>query len=324
MQSLPTDFDVATLTGAVTGEWGVAVASTAHAPVGFGSHHWVVTDPSGGRWFATVDDLRTARLTEAEPVDDAFQRLRRALDTARALRDTGAAFVVAPVPSAGGRSVVRLGEAWAVALYPYVEGDSFRWDSWAGDEHRRAVLDMVVGVHGAPAHVRDKAGTDDLGVPHRDAVEAGIAGVPAAGDGPYAERTAALLRANAGRIAAWFAAYDRRAATVPRDRDVLTHGETHPANSMRTADGWRLIDWDTALVAPPERDLWMLGDEMTDAYAAATGVVARPETIETYRRWWDVADFAVGVARFRAPHTGGEDDDSTWAIISRLADRLRG
>jgi Phosphotransferase enzyme family len=322
VQSLPTDFDETALAAALTREWGVAVSSLTHAPVGFGSHHWVATDPAGGRWFVTVDDLRVTRKADSESPAAAFGRLRRALDTARALRDTGAKFVVAPIPTAGGDPVVRLGDVWAAAVYPHVEGDSFAWDDWTGEEHRRGVLDMVVGVHAAPPAVRDLADLDDLAVPHRDAVEAGLAGQPPAGDGPYAARTAALLTANAEAIAAWFAGYDRMAAAVAHDRDVLTHGETHPGNSMRTADGWRLIDWDTALVAPPERDLWLLGEEMTAAYATATGVVARPETIETYRRWWDVADLAVAVARFRGPHTGGEDDDSTWAIIERLVREL--
>ena len=322
MQSLPTDFDTDSLSAALTREWGLAVASLTHAPVGFGSHHWVATDPAGGRWFVTVDDLRKTRNADAEPLDAAFGRLRRALDTARALRDSGAKFVVAPVPTAGGHPVVRLGDEWAAAVYPHVEGRGFAWDDWSDEAHRRGVLEMVIGVHAAPPDVRARAGMDDLSVPHRDAVEAALAGIPPTGDGPYAARTAALLTEKAQAIAAWFADYDRMAAAVPRDRDVLTHGETHPGNSMLTADGWRLIDWDTALVAPPERDLWMLGEQTTAAYATVTGVVARPETIETYRRWWDVADFAVSVARFRAPHTGGEDDDSTWAIIERLGAEL--
>ncbi|WP_432843998.1 phosphotransferase family protein [Dactylosporangium sp. CA-092794] len=45
--------------------------------------------------------------------------------------------------------------------------------------------------------------------------------------------------------------------SVPADPPglVLTHGEPHPGNTMRTGGGWLLIDWDTALLAAPERDL---------------------------------------------------------------------
>ena len=73
------------------------------------------------------------------------------------------------------------------------------------------------------------------------------------------------------------ARYDDLAA-LSRSRSssaVLTHGEPHPGNSMLTSGGWLLIDWDTALLAPPERDLWILdpGDgSILGAYAEATGV----------------------------------------------------
>ena len=317
MQSLPDDFDTGELTAALTREWGVAVARLDHAPVGFGSHHWIARDPSGGRWFVTVDDLEIGRFAAAETHDDAYARLGRALAAARALRQTGAGFVVAPVPTAGGRPVVRLGPRWAVAVYPHVEGTSFRWDEWTGDDHRHGVLDMVVGVHAASPVVREQAGVDDLSVPRRDAVAAALTGPPT-GDGPYAGRTAALLAEHADQVAARYARYDERTAGVDRSRDVLTHGEPHPANSMRTAAGWRLIDWDTALIAPPERDLWLLGDQMTDAYARATGTDPRPEVLALYREWWDLADLAIGVARFRGVHHGGQDDLDTWQIIERV------
>lgn len=323
MQSLPDDFDTDTLAAALTREWGVAVAELAHAPVGFGSHHWIATDPAGGRWFVTVDDLELGRFAVAETHDDAFRRLFRALSTARALRDSGAGFVVAPVPTAGGEAVVRLGPRWAAAVYPHVDGESFGWQDWAGDGHRQGVLDMVVGVHAAPPAVREKAGVDDLSVPRRDAVEAALAGEPAAGDGPYAAPTAALLGEHADEIAAWFASYDERTAGVDRHGDVLTHGEPHPANSMRTPGGWRLIDWDTALIAPPERDLWMLGPSAAEAYTRATGTPVRPAVLELYRQWWDLADLAISVARFRGRHVGGADDDAVWEIIQGLVGRLR-
>lgn len=94
---------------------------------------------------------------------------------------------------------------------------------------------------------------------------------------------------------------------------------------MRAADGWRLIDWETALVAPPERDLWNLdpGDgSVLGAYARATGVTPLPSMLELYRIRWDLADIAVDVGRFRRPHTGTADDEKSWDILSRLLAHL--
>jgi hypothetical protein len=60
-----------------------------HAPVGFGSHHWVATAASGARRFVTVDEVGDAR----------FERLAQALLAARTLHDAaGLGWVVGPVP----------------------------------------------------------------------------------------------------------------------------------------------------------------------------------------------------------------------------------
>jgi len=105
---------------------------------------------------------------------------------------------------------------------------------------------------------------------------------------------------------------------------VLTHGEPHPGNTMLTADGWRLIDWDTALIAPPERDLWTLdlGDGSgLGAYTAVTGVTPVPELLELYRVGWDVRDMACCAAGLMRPHTGNEDDEKSWKVLNELIRR---
>ena len=74
---------------------------------------------------------------------------------------------------------------------------------------------------------------------------------------------------------------------------------------MLTPGGWVLIDWDTALAAPPERDLWSLdpGDgSILDAYAGLTGVTPQSAMLDLYRLRWDIADIAADVSRFRRPH----------------------
>jgi spectinomycin phosphotransferase/16S rRNA (guanine(1405)-N(7))-methyltransferase len=181
---------------------------------------------------------------------------------------------------------------------------------------------MVRDVHAAPSQVVARAMADDHGVPHRDVLELALGGAAPAGTGPYAQRSADLIADHADAVRGLLTRYDRLVAGADHDRAVLTHGEPHAGNTMRTPAGWRLIDWETALVAPPERDLWHLGPQMQHAYATATGVAVLPEMLELYRLRWEIADLAVGVDRFALPHDGNADDDASWAIVERIVTGL--
>jgi aminoglycoside phosphotransferase (APT) family kinase protein len=309
--SPPGDLAVQTLTDELTRQWGVVVASAQYRAVGFGSHHWAVTDPAGAGWFVTVDELLTTN-----PADE-FERLRRALGTARALRATGAAFVLAPVPTAGDDPVVRLADRYAASLFPLVDGESFEFGEYAEGDHRDAVLDMLVRVHSAPRTVGRRATQDDLAVPHRGSLEAALEGDVVAECGPYAERAARMLGDHARPVRGLLARYDALVAGADRGRAVLTHGEPHPGNTMRTKDGWLLIDWDTARIAPPERDLWLLGGDL-DAYTDTTGIEVLPEMLTLFKLRWDIAELAIEVDRFRRPHTGDPNDEEGWQILQSV------
>src|SRR5262249_17301463 len=151
-------------------------------------------------------------------------------------------------------------DQFGIALYPFVDGESFEWGDFSTPEHRHAVLDLVIAVHTAPESVRHQAFADDFGIPGRDEVEKALGERPDPTRdmpecGPYARDTTALLHGNATAVSKELARYDALVAEgrgYP-SRAVLTHGEPHRGNTMRTTDGWKLIDWDTALVAPPER-----------------------------------------------------------------------
>ncbi len=328
MLTPPDDLPEAALAAALGRWWGVAVASAEYRPVGWGSHHWAVTDAAGSRWFVTADELEHKRMSEREPLGAAFRRLRASLAAAMDLRASGAAFVVAPVRTGGGEPLVRVNDRFGLAVYPFVDGQSFDWGEFSSPGHRLGVLGLVAAVHKAPAAAGRHAPADDFAVPHRDALEAAFdpAG-DVTGRGPYALRTSLLVRRNAAPIRRLLARYDRlvsRARSRPA-RAVLTHGEPHPGNTMLTAGGWVLIDWDTALKAPPERDLWLVdpGDgTMLDAYADATGVTPMPDLIEAYRLRWDIADIAADVSRFRRPHAGTPEDGKAWGFLTGLIERV--
>lgn len=78
------------------------------------------------------------------------------------------------------------------------------------------------------------------------------------------------------------------------DERVVTHGEPHAGNVIDTPAGLRLVDWDTVGLAPPERDLWLIGGD--SAFYSL--------------RWAanDIADFAVSL---RAPHEQSRDAELT-------------
>lgn len=282
--------DVPDLAELLAREWGVTVESLEYVPVGYGSHHW-----SAGDWFVNVD----------EPADP--DALWAALTAAVTLdRD----FVVAPRLTLDGAPLARAGR-FAVSLFPFVVGESFSYGEFPTPAHRRAVLDMVAAIHtsGVPA------APEDLAVECRAELEAALAGdMPDAG--PYSAPAALLVSSCAGEVHRRLARYDALVSAADPGRAVLTHGEPHPGNTMRTADGWLLIDWESARLAQPERDLWRLGD--TVPYTAATGIEPVPELLELYALRWDLSDLGYEVARFRVPHTGSAADDQSWQLLRGL------
>ena len=328
MLTPPDGLPEAVLVPALGRSWGMAVTSMEYRPVGWGSHHWAVADAAGTRWFVTVDELENKRLSASEPLDAGFARLRSALAAAMDLRACGAAFVVAPVPARDGEPLTRVNDRFGVAVYPFADGQSFDGGEFSSPAHRLSVLGLLVDTHTAPPAASRRALADDFAVPYRDELEAACAPAGEVADcGPYARPVSLLARQHAAPLQRLLARYDALvlAARAQDARTVLTHGEPHPGNTMLTAGGWVLIDWDTALVAPPERDLWDLdpGDgSILDAYAEATGTSPRPSLLDLYRLRWDLADIAVDVSRFRRPHTGSIDDDQSWELLSSLVKRV--
>ena len=326
MLSAPGDLDAGALAGALQRGWGIGVAAMAYRAVGWGSHHWEVAGADGTRWFVTVDELEQKRLVASESADDGFARLTASLGSAVALKDAGLDFVLAPLPLAGGGPAARLGELFAVAVYPFVQGESFTWGQWAPGQRAR-MAEMLAAVHAAPAGARRHALADEFAIPFRDELETGCEGRGISDRGPYALPLARLLAKHAAAIRRLLHRYDELVTTARAmpARNVLTHGEPHPGNTMLTAEGWRLIDWDTVLVAPPERDLWSLdpGDgSILDAYTATVGVTPVPALLELYRLGWDVKDMAYDAARLLRPHAANADDDKTWKLLSSMIRRL--
>ena len=309
------------------GAWELSIDTIEYAPVGFGSYHWrVIAD--GRRWFVSADDVEAKR-RDRESLEESRRRLRVALSTAWFLRRAGLTFVVAPIRTSEGAIIEVVDHRYAVALYPHVDGESRSWGPYLNRSERLAVLDVITELHRSADLARPIAIADDLKIDGRDQLVAALDDLDTPWTaGPYAEQTRALLRPRADDVNRALGHYDELAAGVleQQERMVITHGEPHRGNTIGTASGVMLIDWDTVLVAPPERDLWSLAAEdpaITADYAAMTGTTTNHDSIRLYMLRWDLTEIAMFVGNFRREHDDTEDTRVAWSGLSHQLDPAR-
>jgi spectinomycin phosphotransferase/16S rRNA (guanine(1405)-N(7))-methyltransferase len=111
------------------------------------------------------------------------------------------------------------------------------------------------------------------------------------------------------------------------ERFVVTHGEPHRGNTITTADGVMLVDWDTARLAAPERDLWWLAREdatIVDDYEHRTCTAVDTGALKLYRLKWDLTDLASFTAQLHDPHEDNEDTHTAWDSLANYFDRREG
>jgi len=315
------------LTQALAGGWDITPAAISYLAVGYGSHHWQTTSIEGARWFVTVDDLAERLRSPADTTDAACGRLRSALLTARALHESGASFAVTPVAAVDGDVLHRIGEAYAIAVYPFVDGQAREFGDALSAADLAAIVPLIAAVHGAPASVRGHARADDFLLAGAGVLRRALDDLAGRWDGgPYGEPARRLLARHASSLERLLRHRDqlagqaRRQASSWPDRMVLTHGEPHPGNFIQVGPQPMLVDWDTALIALPERDLWLLdpGDgSFTDAYCRATGREILPPMLDLYRLTWGLSDIVGCVTRFTGEHGGTVTDRAEWEILNR-------
>ena len=99
---------------------------------------------------------------------------------------------------------------------------------------------------------------------------------------------------------------------------VVTHGEPYGPNLVETDTGKSLlVDWDSALQAPRERDLWEIPEASValSVYAAATSQQPEQRRLRLYRAWYHLAETAIYVHQFRNPHRGDLNDREAWGNL---------
>ncbi len=322
MLTPPKDLDLDALVLALA-RWGLREPRLRYLPVGFGGHHWRA-DSASGRFFVTVDDLESG-IQSGEEGGAAFAGLERSYRTAAALRDdAGLEFVLAPIADGDGGVIRRLGSRYAVSVAPFVDGTSGSFGEYETAEERERIGALLGRLHTASGVVEQGlARRDDCGIPGRSGLEEALATLGSTWHaGPFAEPARALLAPRAEELEQRLRDYDVLAARVRRRSAswVITHGEPHRGNVIVVPDGSRLlVDWDTALVAPRERDLLFVLDERLtgwDAYTSTAGHVELDrEALDLYGRRWALGDIGMFAADVLRPH---EEDENTTASFGFL------
>ena len=320
MRDLPDDIETDVVVDALAGSWGYDADTIEYAALGAGSYHWIATDASGTRLFVTVDDLDQKKWL-GDTRDAARDALGRAFDTAVALRKAGLEFVVAPMPASGGEPLRRLGERHTVAVYPFVAGEGGRWGPYEPGA-RTAVVSMLAELHRAtalPGSVR----TLGLELAGRRRLETAIREVNETWrGGPLSEPARQAFAGHAADVAEFLSLAAHLAACVEGRGAtwVVTHGEPHAGNVLRTGGGHVLVDWDTVALAPPERDLWWLvADTVGDvaAYTELTGREVDSDAVDFFRLIWDLNDVAEYIDVLRSPHVENEDTLDAYEGVTR-------
>ncbi len=310
MRERPEGLADAQVVAALARHWDLTVTDLRYAPVGFGGYHWEADDADGGHWFVTASDL-------------ARYGVEQAMSTAVQLARAGLEFVVAPVPSVSGRAACRVGSRYALTLSAFIDGTPGSWGDPLSATDRVALTGMLARLHTVRVDTGDVP-VRSLALRDRAVIEASLR--ERAGSwqtGPYGEPARELVNEHAASLAKTLDVFDELTAEVTASAGelVITHGEPHSGNLIRTGDGLLLIDWDLVGLAPPERDLWwIVSDSGAEAaqYARLTGRTVSELALSFYRLRWDLDDLAEFLAWFRGPHERSADAEVAWRSVAKI------
>lgn len=315
----PATFDERDLLRALWRGWSLQADELRYVPKGAGSYHWLADVLGSPTHFITVDDLETKPWIGRER-DGTFEGLGLAYEAAWALHhEVGLAWVVPPLRRADGSVVLRLSDRYSMAVFPFMEGCAGTWGDPLTGPARDALLQELARLHQATRRLRVPLARRQLDLPERPLLTAALAALHRPwGGGPFSEPARRALSAHAEDVGHRLEVLDDLARTLEETggAEVVTHGEPHPGNLVRTVDGLRLIDWDTVALARPERDLWMLDDGSTGVlglYEDLTRRAISPTAIAFYRLAWALSDIASFASMFGSPHEETEWTHEKWS-----------
>ena len=292
--------------------------------------------PLGADWNTAVYRVVAHRATDRRTY---FLKLRTGpfddtgVAVSRFLHDNGVTQVIPPLATTGGRLWTRV-DRFALVLCPFVEGDN-AYTRHPSPTQWRQLGEVLRRIHATrlphplaariPRDTFAPTWTDAL----RDYQERAQLGRFDQPVDPIAAGLVLLLRSHGDRIheltrrTEQLAAALRAAPPAP----TLSHGDWHPGNVLITGAGaLHVVDWDTLVFAPRERDLSLLGltwggEPETELFYQGYGPSEQdsldPTALAYYRYHRIVEDLAVDCAALLDTSAGGPSRAKTLASMDQ-------
>jgi spectinomycin phosphotransferase len=249
-----------------------------HLPVGWGAHHWRVDVGGEPALFATLDPDLPRHTHDS---------LEVAYASAAAL-DLG--FVWPCLPRTDGGFTVPLGQR-TVSVTGWLEGER-------PAESVAELPELLAELHAAPAPTTARTWateiSPDLGDRLRDLLQQEWVG-------PLGATARELVVEHLSRVGGWLREHARLLDLADPSTYVVTHGEPHVRNQWLARGRTWLIDWESLVLAPRERDLATLVHEGRD-------VDHDPEMVRLFDLEWRLSEIWSFAQWLQGPHEGDADD----------------
>ncbi|HSN77941.1 MAG TPA: aminoglycoside phosphotransferase family protein [Anaerolineae bacterium] len=233
-----------------------------------------------------------------------FLKLRRGVfdETAVALpsflRRQGIAPIIAPLPTTAGQLWASL-DCFKLVLYPFVAGRD-AYEAVLSDRQWYDLGNALQRIHAAdlPRALLSRLRQETYAPEWRDIVRALLVRVEVdTFDDPVAANLAEFLTAQRDQILDLAGRAERLAQALQArpPRYVLCHGDVHAGNVLVARDdAIYIVDWDSPILAPKERDLMFFGGGQGFA-----GHSAPEEEILFYRGYGEAQIDPVALAYYR-------------------------
>jgi spectinomycin phosphotransferase len=238
----------------------------------------------------------------------------------RLLSDQGMAQIIAPIATRAGRLWARV-DAFTAILSPFVAGRN-GFEAEVTDRQRIEIGASLKRLHTAalPQSLRQRIPREQYAPYWRDLVRGfQVRAEGAAIAEPVAAQLAALLRAKRDIIDTLVLRAEQLGDLLQaRSLEyVLCHADIHAANLLIDGDTLYIVDWDTLILAPKERDLMFVGSGIDNVWPSAReqalfyqgygATEIDPTALAYYRFERIVEDIAAYCEQILLTDQGGQD-----------------